>query len=213
MDPLLDKFLKDEISKEEFDAEVAKLPEDEQKKLEAPEVRAKLKEAADKELGKVEGIRQERRRLEANPPKPADGTPDYAATLRKENVEKAAQKLFSDFKIPAEDQQHYREIFGKNDSGHVDPDLIYKDFKRIYAAENSDSLLNIKSEYDAMEKGAEDFNEANAGAPGGSGGGGDSGKKFSQAAHEYVHEAAKQGVKLTLADAERVLQRGMTRKF
>lgn len=211
LDEQLEKYLKGELKKEEFDAEVAKLSEEEQKKLETPEVRARLKKAADDELKRIEGLRAEGRRIEDRNNQPQGH--DYGAILRKENVEKAANKFFTEFKVPAGEQQHYRDAFQTNDSGHVDTDLIFTDFKRIYVAEHSDELLSIKSKYDDLEGGAEEFLEDNSGAPGGGGQGGGDQKKFSPAAHEYVKEAAKKGIKLTLVDAERVLTRGMTRTF
>ncbi len=215
MDELLEKYLNGEIAKEQFDAELEKLsPEDKVKAEEtisSPEFRAKAKAAGDKELERVEGLRKERQRLEKEPPKTDT---DYAATLRKENVQKAAQRLFTTFKIPAEDQQHYLDVFGKNDSGHVDTDLIFTDFKRIYAAEHSDELIKIAGEYAQMEQGAEEFNANNGGAAGGSGdGGGDGGKKYDSAVHEWVKESAKKGIKISLEDAKKVLDRGMTRTF
>lgn len=212
MDAFLEKYLNGEITKEQYDAEVAKLtPEDKAKhdeKMLTPEVRAQMSAAATKELEKVEGIRQERRRLESTPPKKDT---DYAATLRKENVEKAAQKLFSTYSIPVEDQQHYREVFENNDSGHVDSELIFGDFRRIYAAEHSDELLSAASRLASMEQGADEFNAANGGAAGGAGAGGsDNAEKFSPTVMEYVKEAAKKGIKLTASDAKKVLDRGAT---
>lgn len=212
MDTFLEKYLNGEITKEQYEAEVAKLtPEEKAKhneKMLTPEVRAQMSAAATKELEKVEGLRRERQRLEKDPPKPDT---DYATTLRKENVEKAAQKLFSKFSIPTEDQQHYRDVFRNNDSGHVDTDLIYTDFQNIYAGEHSSELLDIAARFADMEQGADEFNADNGGAPGGAGAGGsDNEEKVSPAVMEYVKEAAKKGVKLTAKDAKKVLDRGAT---
>ena len=214
MNELLDKYLSGELTKEQYDAEVEKLSDEDKTKfieyLDTPEARAKRKEAADKELGIIEARRKERQRIEKDPP----ASTDFAAKLREENVEKAAKRLFETFSIPSEDQAHYRDVFKQNDSGHVDTDLIFNDFKKIYAAEHSDELLTTASEYAAMTRGAEEFNADQGGAPGGAGAGGsDSGEKYSSTVMEYVKEAAKKGIKFTPKAAKEVLERGMSRTF
>lgn len=215
MSEILDKYLKGELSKEAYEAEVEKLSDEDKQKhndeVSKPETKARIKQAADEELARVDGLRKERQRLESAPPR--EGQTDYATQLRKENVKKASERFFKQFKVPAESQAAYLEKFEKSGSEHVDSDLIFGDFERIYVSENSSELLDQARRFQEMQEGAEDFNAMNAGPAGGSGDGGDSEKKFSQAAHEFVKEAAKQGRTLKLEDAERVLQRGMTRKF
>jgi hypothetical protein len=212
MDEFLDKYLNGEITKEQYDAEVAKLSDEDKAKLETPEVRAKVKAAADKEFERLEGLRKESKRVDEKI-HPTGGT-DYAATLRHENIQKAAQRLFSTFSIPAEDQQRYLDAFENDAKGktHVDTELIFSDFKRIFAAEHSDEALAALETVANMERGADEFNAGTGGAPGGAGEGGGSGEKRNDpTVLEYVKEAAKQGRKLSYDDAKKVLDRGASK--
>lgn len=219
MDELLGKlkgYLNDEVSSDDFEAELNKLtPEDKTKFYETipAETRTALGKKSEELLGKVSALRKEKARIET-PPVPPPAPTDFATKMRKENVDKASTRFFTDFKIPADLQAHYLELFKTNDSGHVDADLILNDFKRIYAAENSAELLSIKDKFEGFEQGADEFNAEHGGAPGGSGdGSGGSGKKYSPEVYEWVKESAKQGVKISLEAAERVLNRGLKRTF
>jgi hypothetical protein len=210
----LDKYLGGEMSKEDFDSELAKLSPDDKKvfdeKMSTPEMKKKLSDAAQAELVKVEALRKEGQRLKDKQDKPTD----FASKMRDENVEKAKVRFFDKYKIPAEEQQHYVDLFKTNDSGHVSEELIYSDFTKIYSVEHSDELLGLKEKFENMEAGGEDFNARGAGAHGGSGsGGGDGGKKYSQEVMDWVKESARQGVTITPEQAEKVLNRGMKRTF
>lgn len=214
MDELLNKFLAGEITDEVFNGELAKLSEDDKKlfdeKLADPAVKAKLSQAAKSTLDQIVARRKELAKIEDKKPI----VTDFGATMRKENVDKAAAQFFKTYSIPAEEQAQYRELFEKNDSGAVGVDLIEKDFKRIYATLHSDELLGVKEQFDAMKDGADDFNARSAGSHGGSGqGGGEGEKKFSPAVLDWVKESAKQGVTITPEAAEKILSRGMKRTF
>jgi len=218
MDKLLEKYLNEELTEEEFNGELGKLTDDQKKEfdqhLAKPEVQAQLSAKAKEVLEKVTGLRREQRRLKDNPP-PAEKPKDYSAQMREENVETASNQFFAEHNIPQEQRQHYLDAFKSNDSGSVGVEKIKKDFERIYASENSTELLGIQKRFKEMEQGAEDFNSHGAGSHGGAGGGGgnDDDKKYSPAVHDYVREAKKQGINLTLEGAKRVLERGLTRTF
>ncbi len=213
MDELLNKYLDGKIEQEAFDTELSKLSEDDKKKFDEkladPEVQKKLTQKGKDELARIAALRKEGKRIEK---KPEEGT-DYATRLRNENVEKAKKQFFDKFKIPAEEQAHYVELFGNNDSGHVDVDLIFSDFAKIYTVEHSDELLNIRDRMERFESGAEDFNARGAGSHGAGEGGGDGDKKYSQEVKDWVKESKKQGVSVTLEEAEKILTRGMKRTF
>lgn len=220
MDSLLEKFLKDEISGDELNAELGKLPEEDKKKwdesLASPEVQAQLTAKSKKALEEVSALRKEKKRLEtpADPPAPrAEGEEGYATALRKENVDTAFDAFFKKFSILPEDQAHYREVFESNKSGAVGVDKITKVLEKIYTAENSDELLAIKERHEARVAGADDFNERSAGAQGGAGpgGGSDDDKKYSPAVMDWVRESKKRGIIITPEAAEKVLNRGLVR--
>ena len=200
MDELLEKYLKGEITKEQYDEGKAKLPAEEQAKAETPEVVARVKKAADDELARIAALRKEGKRIEGN-------QTDFAAKLREENKAKAAKQFFTTFKIPTEDQEGYLKAFEENDSGHVDTDLILNDFKGIYAKEHADELLSAKQTVDTMAQQAEEFNASQGGAPGGGGEGGSSSDKRDPLVLEYVKEAARKGTPITYEAALQVLSR------
>lgn len=213
---LLEKFLAEEISDEEYGTGIEKLTPEQKTELDAhlakPEVAGKVSKKAQEALDKVAALRKEGKRL--NDKSDDGGGSDYASTMRKENVEKAFTKLFTAYSIPAEQQQLYRDLFKTNDKGHVDSDLIFNNLKGIYASQNSDSLLEAQERIKQMEHGADDFNEAGAGNAGGSGdGGGGDKKKYSQEVLDWVKESKRRGVDITLEQAEKVLTQGMTRKI
>jgi len=87
--------------------------------------------------------------------------------FRLEQITKARDKFFAEYKIPAELQNSYEDTFNKLDSGKVDPDLIFQDFVAVYAAKNSSSLLQAQKEKEEMEKNAA-LNDASAAAGNGS---------------------------------------------
>src|ERR1035437_10046643 len=164
MHELLNKYLKEEISEDDFNAELGKLSEDDRKKfdedLAKPEVQSQLKDAGKKALDIVSALRKEKKRIGEPNPKG-----DYASTLRKENLETAFDSFFKDFTVPPEERQHYRDVFQTNDSGEVGVDKILSSIKKIYAVEHSDELLSVRDHYEAIRSGAEEFNADMSGAP------------------------------------------------
>ena len=217
MDTLLDRYLKGELTEEQFNSETGKLSPDDKSKFDAelakPEVQAKLVAKGKEELEKITALRKERARIDPPAPTPPAPAPkDFSNKMREENVKAASDKFFSEYEIPEAERQHYLDLFQKNDSGHVNVDLIVGDFTKIYAAEHSTELLNIRKTYKGLEHGAEDFNGAGAGGHGGgAGGGGGNEQVFSPEVLAYVKEARKQGLNTTPEQAKKVLESGMTR--
>lgn len=106
---------------------------------------------------------------------------DQGAQFRQEQVQKAKDKFFAEYKIPAEQQAQYDDKFKALDSGKVDSDLIYNDFVGIYAFLNKDTLLEAKKKEVDMQRQADDEAARAAGAGNGSGGPEDKKPKFSEA--------------------------------
>lgn len=213
---LLDKYLKGDVTEEAFNAGLGSLTPEQKTEYDAhistPEVRKQLKEAADKELAKVSGLRKEGKRLEGEP---APAATDFGTQMRNENVEKAFGKLFSAYSIAPEQQAKYRTLFEGSDTKKVDPDLIFADLQKIYAAENSSELLAVREQFESFKAGADEFALGMAGPAGGSGegSGGNGGKTYPQAVYDYVNEARKQGIPLTLEAANKVLTQGFDRSL
>lgn len=210
---LLNKYLSGDVTEEAFNAGIGGLTPEQKTEydehISKPEVRKELKDAAQKELDKVSGLRKEGKRLQGEPA-PAS---DFGTQMRNENVEKAFTRLFGTYSIPAEQQAKYRTLFEGADTKKVDTDLIFADLQKIYAAENSSELLGIREQFENFKTGADEFALMNAGNAGGSGegSGGNGGKTYPQAVYDYVNEAKRQGIPLTLEAANRVLTEGLDR--
>lgn len=216
MDELLNKYLGGEIEYDDFNKGVDTLSEDDKKKLSErlsiPEVKQELAKKSKEELEKISALRKERKRLETPPEAPpTEDKKDYAENLRKENLETAFDSFFKEFGVPAEEREHYREVFKQNDDGSVGVDKIGKTLRKIYATEHSDELLATRERFEAMRAGAEDFNADMGGAPGGSGPGGSGGEQYDPAVLDYVREARKKGITISPAAAKSVLERGFIR--
>ena len=226
-DELLEKYLKGDIDAEAFDNGYDSLSEEDRGaldvKLSEPEVRKQISAKSREELTKISALRKEGKRLEDKnkPPEqrpadethPADDKSNYAATLRKENLETAFDGFFKEFGVPAEEREHYRDIFKQNDDGSVSVERIKTVLKRIYATEHSDELLAIRDRHEALVSGAEEFSADHAGAPGGAGPGGGDEEKYSPEVMNWVKESRKQGVMISPDAAKKVLERGFTRKI
>ena len=188
MDELLDKFLKDEVTPEQFDEGFAKLTdEDKNKVLANPELTKKLAGANNAALEALKGVRKAKKIIEN------DNKPDYAATLRKENIDKASKKFFEEFKIPADEQATYLQNLESSHKDTVSEDLLYKGLAATYAAAHADELLTGKKQLDQMRENGEQFNADNAGAPGGVGDKNPDGTQRDPEVLRWMQDAIKAG--------------------
>ena len=209
MDELLDKFLKDEVTPEQFDTELNKLsPEEKVKfdeKLATPEVRAQLTAKGKEAVEALKGLRKAAKVI-------GDGAkPDLSANLRKENVAKASKRFFEEFKIPADEQATYLSSLEQSSSDTVSEDLLYAGLGRIYASTHANELLEGKKKLDTMKQNGEEYNAAHAGAAG-SGDHNPEGKPRDPKVLEWMADAAKKGVPFASYEAaERALNEGTRR--
>ena len=205
-DELLDKFLKDEVKPEEFEAEFAKLSEDDKTKvLASPELTKKLATANTQALESLKGVRKAKQIIESE-------KPDYAATLRKENVAKASKKFFEKFKIPAEEQTSYLSNLEQSHKDTVSEDLLFSGLSKAYAASHADELLSDREQLAQMKEDGEKFNADHAGAAGGTGDMGPDGKARDPEVLALMRDATKKGIPFSsYEDAEKTFSRGTAR--
>jgi len=187
MDELLDKFLKDEVTPEQFDEGFAKLTdEDKTKVLANPELTKKLAGANTAALEALKGVRKAKKIIEGD-------KPDYAATLRKENIAKASKRFFEKFKIPAEEQASYLANLESTHTSTVGEDLLYGGLAQAYASTHADELLSSKEKLDSMQQGAEEFNAGQGGAPGSVGDKNPDGTQRDPEVLRWMQDAVKAG--------------------
>lgn len=170
--------------------------------------------AAKAELAKVNGLRQEGQRIIAKTEEEKKkGEQTFTDKLRDEQIQKAKTRFYSDKAFPITEEQKVLldAEFKRLDTGKIDADLIFNDLKKAYVAVNADTFLAER------EKSIEDKANAaryNAGASFAShAAASPDGKEYSQEAKAAVAAAQKQGLKLSLDAAEKVVKQGMDRKF
>lgn len=188
------------------------VPED--KKTEFLTILASLaKEESDKALETLKGRRAANQAIEADKEKlETEAVTKVRSQIRSEQVTKARARFMSDHGLTEEQMKPVDDAFKTTDSGKFDADLIIPDLRRAYGMVHADTLIESEKIARESQKSAAEFNSA-ATAGGSTGGGGnDGGKVYSPRIHEWVREAAKQGIHLTLDEAERGLKGG-TRVF
>lgn len=160
-----------------------------------------------KTLSEVSGLRKAKADLESkNTDASTKKFEEFQEKSRKEQITKARNKIISDFALTPEETTKLDAEFLKEDSGNIDSELIYGDFKKAYVKIDPDKFINANRVKNELEKNAA---EAMAGAAGGgNSGGGGTEKKFSAQAYEIVKQAHKEGVSLTLEQAEKGLKFG-----
>lgn len=233
MDPLLEKYLNDEVSEDDFQKELDQKTPEEQAALRTQASDLKTDEFRQLKAVRLEKNRQnelvEEARKKAEeiaaggtpapviPPEARQPSgPDFGTKFRDEQVAEAKKKFFTEFSIPVEEQPSYTEAFDKGgDSGHVSVNLILNDFKRLYVSRNPDEFIAAKRGYDEFARTADEFALEQAGGNGGgSGGSGGSGKTYPKEAYDLVSKARKGGdTKLTLDQATRYLRKGGEREL
>lgn len=207
MDKLLEQYVNDEITEEQFKEEVDKL---------SPEDRVKLEEQAKKETGDtfstLKALRKEKNRVEKKiEVSPAKDEVNYGEKFRQEQIAKAKDKFFKDRGITEAEQSAYEEAFKNSGSKNVDSELIYRDFQSIYASRNASRLLEQEDKLKEMEKNAAEYNLAGAGP--GATAAGDDDKKYDTAVYQFVERSRKAGTPLTLEQADKYLRQGNSRTF
>lgn len=193
---LVEKFVKGEISEEEFDAEKAKL---------SPEQLVELnKEAEAAKPDAVEILKGVRRGIVKVTDEAKEKDSTLVSKLREENFSTAKAKVFAELGIKQEDQASFEEGFKNHDSGGVNADVIVSDMRKYYASTNAEALLNLQQQQQQREQEAEEFNAQNGGANG-SGDGGKDMKKVSKEVQDHMKKSAELGFTLTPEQAERQL--------
>lgn len=193
---LVEKFVKGEISEEQFAEEKAKLSPEDLVKLEE-EAKAAKPSAVDEIISLRRGANKIVK----------EGNEDVslATKLREENLASAKTQFFTELGIEKEeDIKAFDEGFVKFDSGSVTPENIIKDMRKFYAAEHSDDFFRLNNEKKQREIDAEEFNAQNGGANG-SGDGGKEMKKVSKEVQEHMKASAALGFILTPEQAQRQL--------
>lgn len=175
------------------------------------EQKAELKKKADEELAstleKIKALRQEKNRVVE---KTKESEQEFQKKFRDEQIAKATARFSADFSLSQEESAAILESFAKVDSGALDADLIYGDLKKAFALANVDTLIKAKAEKEELEKNAAEFL---AGSIGGVNTKPEEGKSYSPAAYDYVKEARKQGVELSLDQAEAYVSKGNRRIY
>jgi hypothetical protein len=175
------------------------------------EQKAELKAKADQEIAdtleKLKGLRAEKNRVNE---KVKEGESEFNQRFRGEQLQKAKAKFIADFNLSDDERASVEESFSKIDSGAIDADLIYSDFKKAFALSNVDSLIEAKKRKEELEKNAADF-------MGESIGGTDvkpvEGKTYSPEAYDYIKQARKEGISLSLEEAEKYVKQGNKRTY
>lgn len=183
------------------------------------ELGSKISEAAkaesDKELSRIDALRQEGKRIEdknkATPPKDADPV----LSKFKDEQEQAAKNEFKSnpkFTIPAELQGEFDETFKKLSSGEVSKDKILSVLKKTFTAVMGDKLIETSDKFGEFEKNAANFNAGGANAtahisaP--------DRAKFSTAAQELFTSWQKEGYvgkNYSLEQAQKITEGGFSR--
>lgn len=175
------------------------------------EQKIELKKKADEELAetleKIKALRQEKNRVIE---KTKENEQEFQKKFRDEQIAKATAKFSTDFSLSQEESSAILESFAKVDSGALDADLIYVDLKKAFALANVDTLIKAKTEKEELEKNAAEFL---SGSIGGVDAKPEEGKTYSPAAYDYVKEARKQGVELSLEQADSYVSKGNRRIY
>lgn len=190
---------------EDYSSLIKDMGEDEKSK-----VILAIRDAADAEakakLKEVSGLREAERALKEK----KDGeTKDVLETFRKEQLEKAKKKFYSDPDFPLTDTQKTAmeaEIV-KRGVISTDSDFILEEFQRIYGYLNIGTLISDKKKAVEGAKNAQKFTSHGAGGQN-SGPTGDP-DKFSQPVKDLWQKVVESGhVNFTLDDAKRQYEKG-----
>lgn len=212
MDEDINKALNGELDEQGLKDVESKLSDEGKKILkEALAFKAKRQDEETKSAKTAEEVKAQEERLAALKAEAEDiesklsTSKEQMSQFRAEQIQKAKNKFFTDYNVPAEQQEEYNQKFERFDSGKVDPDLIYDDFVGVYAALNKDVLLKSHKEAEEMRKNADLKNAGDAGSQA-TPPSGDEPPKFSDAAMKLSKEAG-----ISPEAAERQVKEGRTR--
>lgn len=136
--------------------------------------------------------------------------PDVLETFKKEQLEKAKRKFFSDPRYPVTAEQRQKietQIEGRGITS-TDSDFVFDEIKQIYGAITVDTLIDEREKAVKGQQGAARFVQSQAGAPQGSGGTPDP-DKYSTQVQELWSAVVKSGHKnFTLDDAKKQFEKG-----
>lgn len=160
------KIIEKALEGQDYTEDIKDFSDDEKLALNL-EIKTKADEAAKTALDKAVALRKEAARVEnkLNPEGKKDETPkddDGFTQFRKEQVEKAKNRLFSEYELTDAQKAEVVSKFEKLDSGKTDADFIYNDFVSAFAAANSTDLVSAKKQIDENKKNANDFNSQGA---------------------------------------------------
>lgn len=128
--------------------------------------------------------------------------------FRTEQVNKAKNRFYAEFKLSEQDRAAVEEKFTRLDTGKLDAEFIYDDLLSAFAAANPKRHVELTRSREEQERLAAEEIEAQAGGGGGSGGNGGEVKKFSD---EVMTLAKKAGI--TPEAAKRQVEGGMSRTY
>ena len=137
------------------------------------------------------------------------GVQDVMESFKKEQIEKAKRKFFSDTRYPVTDEQRIQienELTAKGIQS-TDADFVFDEIKKVYGALNVDTLI---AEREKAAKGAQGAARFTTGQAGGSNTGptGDP-DKFSPQVRELWQKVVESGHKnFSLDDAKRLFEKG-----
>lgn len=193
------KFVSDKAKEEE--GKVAGLRE--AKRTETERVEKLKKEAEDA----VKAVEEAKKGAVIETPKPKDNpTSPELTQFRSEQVEKARNRIFSEIELTDEEKEAVDEKFKKLDSGKLDADFIYNDFKSALVATKADTLLELEKESKIKERAAEKEIEQQALAGGNTPPAEGQPKKYSDEVENLAKEAG-----ISEEAAQRQVLNGMNR--
>lgn len=176
-----------------------------------------LREAKRSETERVEKLKKDADEREETARKAAEGNGNESpkppenkemTQFRKEQVEKAKLRLFSEVSMTDEEKAIVEGKFILLDSGKMDAEFIYKDFLSAVAAANPDKFMSLsKSQQDAQRE-ADEETARQAGGGGDTAPAGNEPKKFTDAALALSKQAG-----ITPEEATRQTTEGMTRVY
>jgi TolA-binding protein len=206
-DALEGKVTIEELNEEEkvaFYQEVKNASQDELKKLSAFRSAKRDEEQKVKDAqSRLTQAEEELSKLQTS----IEQTKKEQTQFRTEQIGKAKERFFSQFKVDDEKKKAIEETFARLDSGKIDVDLIVKDFVASYAAVDPESYLTATKKAEEMRRNADAANAGQAGSnntpPAGS-----EPPKYDDRTKKVAQEAG-----VSEEQADKVLREGLSRTY
>ena len=205
---IVEKVLKGE----DYSALVKEIPEDKQ-----PEILLAVRDALDSQVkAKVDDVKKAtedligvRKGIDDIKAKQNADIPNVLDSFKKEQIEKAKRKFFSDNRYPVTAEQRIlieNEITAKGVTS-TDSDFVFDEIKKIYGAMNVDTLIADREKAAEGARGATKFTTRQAGASG-TGPGGEP-DKYSKGVRELWESVVASGhPNFTLDQAKGLFEKG-----